>query len=165
MNFPPLLAKSLSATLVSLTLLAFALLMLALPLYRIATPEWPDPIVEQIDPDGQVSLRESVSIHGGDGTVRSRPFNATRIEFEDGAYLLGYVVAIRAGDGPVSASPPGAIWRPEHHDCELAFKVPGRTVEWIACNRVTEFSRPNRMHLHARIRLALSRALPDMAQR
>lgn len=160
MKTPPSLDNWLSSALVSLTLVAFAPLMLALPLYRLAAANWPEPIVEQVYPDGRVTLRESKPLYGNDGMVRSRPLNAARIEFDDRAHVLGYVVAIRAGDDAPRTPPGGTVWRPEGDDCELGFKLPGRVVEWVACNRVTEVSRPNRMHLAARARLAFSRALP-----
>lgn len=163
METPPSPDSWLYSALVSLTLLAFAALMLALPLYRVAVAKWPEPIVEQVYPDGRVSLRESLPRFGDDGVVRSRPLNAARIEFDDRAYVLGYVVAIRAGDDTPRTPPTGVVWRPESDDCELAFKAPGRVVEWVACDRVMEVSRPNRMHMVARARLAFSRAIPGVA--
>lgn len=163
MKTPPSLANWLDSALVSLTLLVFASLMLALPLYRVAAAKWPAPIVEQVYPDGRVSLRESLPRYGGDGVVRSRPLNASRIEFDDQAYVLGYVVSIRVGEKAPDTPPGGTVWRPDGKDCELGFKMPGQVVEWVACNRVTEVSRPNRMHLAARARLAFSRALPGIA--
>lgn len=163
MKTPPSLDNWLSSALVSLTLLVFASLLLALPLYRVAAANWPEPIVEQVYPDGRVTLRESTPLYGNDGMVRSRPLNAARIEFDDRAYVLGYVVAIRVGDDVPRTPPGGTVWRPEPDDCELGFKAPGRVVEWVACNRVSEVSRPNRMHLVARARLAFSRALPGIA--
>lgn len=161
MKTPP----SLSSALVSLTLLAIAALMLALPLYRVAAVKWPEPIVEQVYPDGRVTLRESLPLYGDDGVVRSRPLNAARIEFADRAYLLGYVVAIRNGDAAAGSPPDGTVWRPGGEDCELGFKSPGRAVEWMPCSRVTEVSLPNRMHLLARARLAFSRGLPGRVVR
>jgi len=162
MKTPPSLENWLNATVVSLTLLLFASLMLALPLYRVAAAEWPESIVEQVYPDGRVSLRESLPLYGDDSVVRSRPLNAARIEFDDRPYMLGYVVAIRAGDDAPRSPPAGTVWRPDGENCELAVKTPGRVVEWVECNRVTEVSRPNRMHFAARARLAFSRGLPGL---
>ena len=159
MKTPPSLKNWLNSALVSLTLVVFASLMLALPLYRVAAAKWPEPIVEQFYPDGHVSLRESLPQYGDEGVVRSRPLNAARIEFDDRTYVLGYVVAIRAGDAAPRSPPGGTVWRPDGEDCELGVKAPGRVVEWVACNRVSEVSRPNRMHFAARARLAFSRAL------
>ena len=96
MKTPPSLDNWLSSALVSLTLLAFASLMLALPLYRLAAANWPEPIVEQVFPDGRVTLRESMPLYGNDGMVRSRPLNAARIEFDDqahGAFAHAFAVA------------------------------------------------------------------------
>jgi len=160
MNTPPSLDNRLSSTLVSLTLLAFAALMLAVPLYRVAAAKWPESIVEQVYPDGRVSLRESLPLYGNDGAVRSRPLNAARVEFADRAFVLGYVVAIRTGQDVPRTPPGGTVWRPDGDDCELGFRVPGQVVEWVSCSRVTEVSRPNTMHLIARARLAFSRAIP-----
>ena len=163
MKTPPSLENWLNSALVSLTLPVFASLMLALPLYRVAAAQWPEPIVEQVYPDGRVSLRESMPVYGDDGVVRSRPLNAARIQFDDQAYLLGYVVAVRIGDEAPRSPPTGTVWRPDGSDCELGFKTPGQAVEWVACQRVTEVSRPNRMHFLARARLAFTRALPGIA--
>ena len=154
--------RFLASALVSLTLLAFAALMLALPVYRLAAAEWPQAIVEQVYPDGRVSLRESMPLYGDDGVVRSRPLNAARIELDDRTHLLGYVVAVRTGEDAPRMPPTGTVWRPDSEDCELGFKAPGRIVEWVPCSRVKEVSRPNRMHLIARARLAFSRALPGV---
>lgn len=136
--------------------------MLAAPLYRIAAAHWPEPIVEQVYPDGHLNLRESLPTFGDDAVVRSRPLNAARIEFESGEYVLGYVVAIRAGEGASRKPPEAMVWRPGGKACELAFKAPGQAVEWVSCKRVSEISQPNRMHLAARIKLAFSRALPGV---
>lgn len=165
MKTPPSLENWLNSALVSLTLLVFASLMLALPLYRVAAAQWPEPIVEQVYPDGRVSLRESMPVYGDDGVVRSRPLNAARIQFDDQGYLLGYVVAVRTGDEAPRSPPTGTVWRPDGSDCELGFRTPGQVVEWVACRRVTEVSRPNRMHFLARARLAFTRALPGIANR
>ena len=158
MKTPPSLENWLRSLLVSLTLLAFAAVMLTLPLYRVAAAEWPEPIVEQVYPDGRVSLRESMPPYGDDGVVRSRPLNAARIEFDDRAYVLGYVVAVRTGEDSPRTPPTGTVWRPDSEACEVGFKVPGQVARWVACDHVTEVSRPNRMHLIARIRLAFTRA-------
>ena len=163
MKTPPSLDNWLSSALVSLTLIAFASLMLALPLYRLAAAKWPEPIVEQVYPDGRVNLRESLPVFGDDGVVRSRPLNAARIEFDDRTHVLGYVVAIRAGDEAPRNPPGGNVWHPDSDGCEVGFKTPDRVVEWVACSRVTEVSRPNRMHLIARARLAFARAIPRLA--
>jgi len=160
MKTPPSLGNLFNSALVSLTLIAFAALMLVVPLYRIAAAYWPEPIVEQVYPDGHVSLRESLPMIGDDGAVRSRPLNAARIEFKSGSYLLGYVVTIRTAEGELGGPPTGMVWRPGDRDCELALKAPGRDVEWVRCDRVQAISRPNRMHLLARARFAFSRALP-----
>src|SRR6056297_471199 len=88
----------LNSALVSLTLMLFASLMLLLPMYRVAAAHWPPPIVEQVYPDGRVTLRESLPPFGDDGIVRSRPLNAARVEFGNGAHALGYLVALRVGD-------------------------------------------------------------------
>lgn len=165
MKTPPSLDDFLNSALVSLTLLAFAALMLALPLYRLAAVKWPQPIVEQVYPDGRVSLRESVPQFGDDGVVRSRPLNAARVEYADGSHALGYVVAIRDGaEGAPRRPPSGMVWKPPGNDCELALERPGATADWIACGEVTEISSPNRMHPGARIRLAFSRALPGLVE-
>jgi len=164
MKTPRSLEDWLNSALVSLTLLAFASLMLALPLYRVAAAKWPEPIVEQVYPDGRVSLRESLPLSGDDGVVRSRPLNAARIEFDDQARVLGYVVAIRSVEDALRTPPGGTVWRPGGEDCELGVKAPGRVIQWVACNRVTEVSRPNRMHFVARARLAFSRGLPGLSE-
>lgn len=163
MKTPPSLDDFLNSALVSLTLLAFASLMLALPVYRLAAAKWPQSIVEQVYPDGRVNLRESMPKFGDDGVVRSRPLNAARVESADGSHLLGYVVAIRnAGDDTPRRPPSGTVWKPPSLDCELALKRPGHLADWISCAEVTEISSPNRMHTGARIRLAFSRALPGL---
>jgi len=146
-------------------LILFAALMLAVPMYRIAAAYWPQPIVEQVYPDGRVTLRESLPVFADDGIVRSRPLNASRIEFEDGAIKLGYVVAIRAGEAAPRDPPNGKVWIPAGDQCELAFKGPTEIVDWLPCGRVVEVSRPNHMHLFARIRLAFSRALPGISMK
>lgn len=165
MKTPPSLENWLNAVVVSLTLLLFASLMLALPLYRVAAAEWPESIVEQVYPDGRVSLRESLPLYGDDSVVRSRPLNAARIEFVDQAFVLAYVVAIRTDDEAPRSPPAGTVWHPDGENCELAVKAPGRNVEWVACQRVTEVSRPNRMHFVARARHAFSRGLSGLAMR
>lgn len=163
MKTPHSLGNWLNSALVSLTLLAFAALMLAFPVYRVAAANWPEPIVERVYADGRVRLRESGPIYGDDGVVRSRPFNAARVEFENGSSVLGYVIAIRV-EGESPRKPPGdLVWRPRGGQCELALKSPARTVEWVSCDRISEISHPNTMHLLARARLAFSRAIPALA--
>lgn len=163
MKTPPSLDNWLNSALVSLTLPTIAALMLALPLYRVAAAKWPKTIVEQVYPDGRVSLRESLPRFGDDGVVRSRPLTAARIEFDDRTHVLGYVVAIRAGDDALRTPPSGTVWRPANEDCELGFRTPEQGVQWVSCVRVTEVSRPNRMELIARTRLAFSRAIPGLS--
>ncbi|MEX2499119.1 MAG: hypothetical protein WD397_09635 [Wenzhouxiangellaceae bacterium] len=161
MKTPPSLGEFVSSALVSLTLLVFAALMLSVPLYRIAAAQWPRPIVEQVYPDGRVHLRESAPALGDHGVVRSHPLNAARIEYADGSHVLGYVVSIRTSQSAPGHPPTGTVWNPaERRDCELALKRPGEAAEWVACAEVVEISKPNRMHLGARIRLAFARALP-----
>lgn len=132
-------------------------------MYRIAAAHWPQPIVEQVYPDGRVTLRESLPVPGDEGMVRSRPLNAARIELRDGTLVLGYLVGLRAGDEESRNPPSGTVWRPADEDCELGFKTADRTLEWISCSAVMEVSRPNRMHLIALARLAFSRAVPGLA--
>lgn len=166
MKTPPSLDDFLNSALVSLTLLAFASLMLTLPVYRLAAAKWPESIVEQVYPDGRINLRESMPKFGDDGVVRSRPLNAARVEYADGSHVLGYVVAIRdAGDDTPRRPPSGTVWIPPNLDCELALKKPGQIADWIPCAEVIEISSPNRMHPGARLRQALSRALPDLVER
>lgn len=136
--------------------------MLAVPLYRIAAAYWPEPIVEQVYPDGHLNLRESLPTFGDDAVVRSRPLNAARIEFENGEYVLGYLVALRVDEGASRKPPDGMVWRPDDKACELAFKAPAQPVEWVPCKRVMQVSQPNRMHLIARVRFAFSRGIPGL---
>jgi len=91
--------------------------MLILPMYRIAAAHWPQPIVEQVYPEGRVALRESLPLRGDDSVVRSRPLNAARIEFRDGTFTLGYLVAIRAGEDEARSPPTGMVWRPADGSC------------------------------------------------
>jgi len=133
--------------------------MLLLPMYRVAAAHWPPPIFEQVYPDGRVTLRESLPPFGDDGIVRSRPLNAARLEFGNGAYALGYLVALRVGDDKARNPPTGMVWRPPAENCELGFNATGLAVDWVPCSDVTQIYRPNRMHLIARARLAFFRVL------
>lgn len=161
METPPSLNQVARAAVVSPTLLAFAALMLLLPFYRLVVPYWPEPIVEQLLPDGRVLLRGAGETFRGGGVVRSRPAHAARIEFADGRASLAYVVAVRRPGSPATAPPDGMVWRPGDADCEIATRPPIGEATWVPCRSVDEVSKPNRMHLAARARLALQRSLPN----
>lgn len=160
METPPSLNQVVRAAVVSPTLLAFAALMLLLPLYRLVLPYWPEPIVEHLLPDGRVLLRGASETFRAGGVIRSRPVHAARIEFADGRTSLAYVVAVRRNGAPATAPPAGVVWQPDGDDCEIATRPPNGEAKWMPCSTVVEVSKPNRMHLAARARLALQQSLP-----
>lgn len=162
MKTPPGLEVVLSSVLVSLTFLAFAALMLVLPLYRLAVVHWPEPIIEHVYPDGETGLHESVPAIGDNGVERSRPLTAARIQFADGNRVLGYVVSVRNAGGAIEQPPSGTAWQPVTRECELALIQPGAPVAWRACAEIVEVSKPNRMRLVTRARLAVARAFPGL---
>lgn len=162
METPPSLGYRATSALVSLTLMAFAALMLLLPLYRLAAAQWPAPVDEFLLPDGRTLLLDADVRYRGDGIRRSRPVNAARVRFADGGVALGYVVALKQ-DGRTDAPPDGIVWSPASPDCELALKPPGeRRVAWLDCGEVAEVAKPNRMSHSARLRLALQPFLPGV---
>ena len=161
METPPSLKQVARAAVVSPTLLAFAALMLLVPLYRLVVPYWPEPIVEHLLPDGRVLLRGAGDAFRGGGVVRSRPLHAARIDFADGRSSLAYVVAVRRSGAPATAPPDGVVWEPDGDDCEIATRAPGGKTEWVACSAVARVSQPNRMRPAARARLALQQSLPS----
>jgi len=165
MKTPPGLTAILRSWLVSLTLLAFAALMLLLPLYRLAVVHWPEPIVEHVYPDGTVGLHESVPAIGDDGVERSRPLTAARVQFSDGRRVLGYVVSVRNQRGEIEQPPSGTAWQPAMRECELALARPGSQLAWESCSEIVEVSKPNRMRLITRARLAAARAFPGLLSR
>jgi len=86
--------------------------------------------------------------------------NAARIEFADGRFELGYVVAVRSPERAPVAPPEGMVWQPAGAGCEIGVRAPGDPVEWIACREIVEVSKPNRMRFGAKIRLALQQSVP-----
>lgn len=165
MKTPPGLAALLNPLLVSLTLIAFAALMLLLPLYRLVAVHWPEPIVERVYPDGTVTLQEAEPAIGDDGIERSRPISAARVELADGRVTLGYVVSVRNQRGGTEPPPSGTAWQPAARACELALMRPGEPAVWKSCRDIVEVSRPNRMRLATRARLAIARTFPDLLSR
>jgi hypothetical protein len=149
--------------LVSLTLLAFAALILLLPLYRLAAAQWPAPVDEFLLADGRTLLVDAGVRYRGDGVKRSRPLNAARIRFADGRSELAYVVAMKI-DG--TARPPleGVVWSPAAGQCELALAGFGEPpVRWLPCGEIAQVVKPNRMTSSARLRLALDSYLPGLS--
>ena len=162
---PPSVKALLSPLIVSLTLIAFAALMLLLPLYRLVVVHWPEPIVEFVYPDGAVKLHESAPSIGDAGVERSRPLTAARVEFADGRVLLGYVLSLRNERGEIEPPPTGTAWQPTAPRCALALMQPGKSVSWKSCPDIVEVSKPNRMALTTRARLAVARAFPGLLSR
>jgi len=162
MDTPPVFDTLIKTTLVSLTLTAFAALMLLLPLVRLVAVHWPEPIAERVYPDGTVALREAVLSIGDEGVERSRPLTAARVEFADGRVKLGYVVSVRNERGQIEPPPTGTAWQPTERACELALMRPAEPAVWEPCPDIVEVSRPNRMRLTTRARLAVARAFPDL---
>lgn len=143
--------------------MAFAALMLLLPLYRLAASHWPPPVDEFLLPDGRTLLRDAGVRYRGDGIRRSRPVNAARVRFADGDVALGYVVALKR-DGRAGAPAEGIVWAPASPDCELALMRPReRRVARLNCDEVVEVAKPNRMSPWARLRLALQPFLPGLS--
>ena len=165
MKTPPSLAALVRPLLVSLTLVAFAALMLLLPLYRLVAVHWPEPIAERIYPDGAVKLQEAGPAIGDDGVERSRPLTAARVEFADGRVALGYVVSVRNERGEIKPPPTGTAWQPAERACELALMRPPEPAVWESCPDIIEVSKPNRMALTTRARLAAARAFPGLLSR
>lgn len=96
---------------------------------------------------------------GGRGVTRSLPLHASRVALDGEADVLGYVVALRVGENAQRLPPDGAVWRPDGEQCELGVEVPGQELQWIACERIDEVSRPNGMAWAERFRLAFSRVI------
>ena len=136
-----------------------------LPLYRLVVVHWPERIVEYVYPDGGMALHESRAVINDDGVARSRPLTAARIEFVDGRRMLGYVVSVRNRHGAIEQPPPGTAWQPTGRGCQLALMPPGEPVTWAPCVDIVEVSKPNRMALTTRARLAVARAFPALLSR
>jgi len=167
MKTPPSPGLRLSAVLVSPTLIIIALAMLFLPLNRLVAPRWPSPIVEYVYPDGSIELDDARITRNDDGAPRSRPLDAARVALADGRSLLGYVVGLRPDGGRATTLPAGTAWRPgdfaRSPDCLLGFRVPLKPVQWLRCDEALEVSKPNRLHLLSRARLAIERGVPALA--
>jgi len=149
------------SALVSPTWLAFASLILVLPMHRLVVPHWPAPIFEFLLPDGGVVLDDDRdrAVSAG-GMLRSRPLNAARIHYLDGRFDHGYVVAVRIGDAPPERPPEGMVWQPEGPTCEVGMRIPPDALVWQPCAAIAEVSNPNRMRFGAKLRLAVQQSVP-----
>ncbi|MDT8409877.1 MAG: hypothetical protein RQ741_09795 [Wenzhouxiangellaceae bacterium] len=132
--------------------------MLLIPMHRLVTPMWSEPIVERIFPDGRVEL--AFADHGVNdaGSVRSIPLTAARIELDRGRQLVAYVTAIRLESGRLESPPQGLIWRPPAEDCQLAISSSSGDTEWLECRSVEQVVLWNRLNLLQRARLSAAPA-------
>ena len=145
--------------LVSLIFLPVAAVVLLLPLVRLIVPVWPEPIEERLDPDGRPLLTLAASTDA-DPSVRSRPLSAAALDRLGGPITLGYVVALRDGEGRTSKPPDEPLWWPEVEQpgCDLGLTVE-RSLMWWPCAEFERVHHPNRMTTVSRFRVAVDRLL------